>query len=70
MLLLYEHVSNKGDFSMQWKKDHKNLISAIDIILRFSLLKIDGMYAYSFFVINDNMLILRMRIQEENSILA
>jgi hypothetical protein len=40
------------------KKDHQNLISTIDIILRFSLLKIDDMYSHSFFVINDNMLII------------
>lgn len=51
------------------KKDHENLISASDIILRFALLKIDDIYAHFSFVINDNMLILRMGIQEQNSIL-
>lgn len=52
------------------KKDYDNLISAINIILRFSLLKIDDTHAHSFFAINDNMLILRMGIQEQSFILS
>lgn len=52
------------------KQDHDNLISAVNIILRFSLLKIDDTHAHSFFAINDNILILRMRIQEQSFILS
>ena len=52
------------------KKDYDNLISAINIILRFSLLKIDDTHAHSFFAINDIMLILRMGIQEQSFILS
>ena len=52
------------------KQDHDNLISAVNIILRFSLLKIDDTHAHSFFAINDNMLILRMGIQEQSFILS
>lgn len=44
------------------KNDSENPISKTDIILRFSLLKIDDIYARSFFVINDGMLILGIGI--------
>lgn len=55
---------------MLWKKKkgHQNQISIMDMIIRFSLLKIEDIYPHSFFVINDNMLIIEIEIQKQNSI--